>query len=202
MQKPQKERTLVLIKHDGVARGLTGEILQRFEKAGLTIIAMKMLHPTREMADKHYQATDEDLIRMGNNTLRDAQEKNIDVKAEFGTDSAIEIGKFIKQWLIEYLSMGPIVAFVLEGYGAIKMTRKLVGATLPSEAAPGTIRGDFTTDNPELANYYKRPMKNLIHASGKPAEAEFEISLWFSPDELMEYSRVDEDALFGPVPQH
>jgi nucleoside-diphosphate kinase len=160
---------------------------------------MKFVHPTRDMADKHYQATEEDLIRMGNNTLRDASEKNFDVKAEFGTDSAIEIGKHIKKWLIEYLSMGPVLAFVLEGYGSIKMTRKIVGSTLPSEAAPGTIRGDYTHDNPELANYYKRPMKNIIHASGKPSEAEFEIELWFKPEEIMDYERVDEEALFGPI---
>lgn len=202
MNKPQKERTLVLIKHDGVSRGLSGEVIQRFERAGLKLIAMKFVHPTREMADKHYQATEEDLIRMGNNTLRDATEKGVDVKAEFGTDSAIEIGKFIKLWLIEYLSMGPVLAFVLEGYGAIKMTRKIVGSTLPSEAAPGTIRGDFTHDNPELANYFKRPMKNIIHASGKVSEAEFEIGLWFKPEEIVQYNRVDEDALFGPIPQH
>lgn len=202
MQAPKKERTLVLIKHDGIARGLSGEILHRFEKAGLKIIAMKFVHPAREMADKHYQASEEDLIRMGNNTLRDATEKGIDIKAEFGTDSALEIGKHIKKWLIEYLSMGPVLAFVLEGYGAIKITRKIVGATLPSEASPGTIRGDYTHDNPELANYYKRPIKNIIHASGKPSEAEYEIDLWFSASDLFEYDRVDEDALFGPIPQH
>jgi nucleoside-diphosphate kinase len=199
MNKPQPEKTLVIIKHDGIMRGLSGEILQRFEKAGLKIIGLKFFTPTRELADKHYQATDEDLLRMGNNSLRDAQEKNLDIKLEFGTDDPIEIGKFIKKWLIEYLSMGPVLIFALEGYGAIKITRKLVGATLPSEAAPGTIRGDLTHDNPELANYYKRPMKNIIHASGKPSEAEYEINLWFKPEELVNYKRVDEDALFGPI---
>lgn len=199
MNAPKKERTLIVIKHDGVNRGLTGEILGRYEKAGLKLVGMKMLHPTKEMADAHYQATDEDLERMGNNTLRDAAEKGTDVKAKFGTDEAKEIGKFIKKWLIDYLNEGPVLAFVLEGYNAIKIGRKITGVTLPSEAAPGTIRGDLTHDNPELANFYDRPMRNLVHASGKPAEAEFEIDLWFKPTELFNYLRVDEEAMFGPI---
>jgi len=199
MDAPKKERTLIVIKDDGVARGLVGEIIQRYEKAGLKLVAIKMLHPSKEMADAHYQATDEDLERMGNNTLRDATEKGVDVKIKFGTDDAKEIGKFIKKWLIDYLNEGPVVAFVLEGYNAIKIGRKITGVTLPSEAAPGTIRGDLTHDNPELANYYDRPMRNLVHASGKPHEAEFEIDLWFTKDELFSYTRVDEAAMFGPI---
>jgi nucleoside-diphosphate kinase len=199
MDAPKMERTLIIIKHDGVNRGLVGEIVHRYEKAGLKLVGMKMLHPTKEMADKHYQATDEDLMRMGGNTLRDAAEKGVDVKIKFGTDDAKEIGKFIKKWLIDYLNEGPVVVFVLEGYNAIKIGRKITGVTLPSEAAPGTIRGDLTHDNPELANYYDRPMRNLVHASGKPHEAEFEIALWFKDDELFNYKRVDEDSMFGPI---
>jgi len=195
----KKEKTLIIIKHDGIARGLAGEIIERYERAGLKIVAMKMLHPTKEKADKHYQATDEDLERMGNNTLKDAAEKGIDVKEKFGTDDPKEIGKYIKKWLIEYLNEGPVLVFVLEGYGAIKIGRKITGATVPSEANPGTIRGDLTHDNPELANYYNRPLRNLVHASGKPNEAEYEINLWFTPDELQNYKRVDEDAMFGPI---
>jgi nucleoside-diphosphate kinase len=136
---------------------------------------------------------------MGNNTLRDAAEKGTDVKAKFGTDNAQEIGKFIKKWLIEYLNEGPVIAFVLEGYNAIKVARKITGLTLPNEAAPGTIRGDLTHDNPELANFFDRPLRNLVHASGKSAEAEFEIALWFTPEEVLEYKRVDEDVMFGPI---
>jgi nucleoside-diphosphate kinase len=199
MDKPQMEKTLIVIKDDGVARGVVGEILARYERAGLKLIAMKMLHPTKEIADKHYQATPEDLARMGGNTLRDAAEKGVDVKIKFGTDNAEEIGKFIKKWLIEYLNEGPVIAFVLEGYSAIKVARKITGLTLPNEAAPGTIRGDLTHDNPELANFYDRPMRNLVHASGKPSEAEFEIKLWFTHEELLEYKRVDEEVMFGPI---
>jgi nucleoside-diphosphate kinase len=199
MDAPKKEKTLIIIKSDGVARGLIGEIIHRYERAGLKLVAVKMIHPTKEQADAHYQATDEDLERMGNNTLRDATEKGVDVKVKFGTDDPKEIGKFIKKWLIEYLNEGPVVAFVLEGYNAIKIGRKITGVTLPSEAAPGTIRGDLTHDNPELANYFDRPMRNLVHASGKPHEAEFEINLWFKSDELFSYLRVDEAAMFGPI---
>jgi nucleoside-diphosphate kinase len=199
MNKPVKEKTLVLIKPDGMQRGLSGEILRRFERAGLKIVGMKLVQASRDQADQHYQATPEDLERMGNNTLRDAKEKDIDVQAELGTDDPQELGKLIKQWLVDYLSSAPILAFVLEGYGAIKIVRKITGATLPSEALPGTIRGDFSLDNPELANFYKRPLKNIIHASGKVSEAEFEINLWFDQAELLHYTRVDEEVITGPI---
>jgi nucleoside-diphosphate kinase len=199
MNKPQTERTLIVIKHDGVTRGQVGEILARYEKAGLKLVGMKMVHASKELAAKHYFSTDEDHTRRGNNTLRDAAEKGVDVKKKFGTDDAIEIGKMINNWLIDYINEGPVVAFVLEGYSAIKVARKVTGSTLPNEAAPGTIRGDLTHDNPELANYYDRPMRNLVHASGNPQEAENEINLWFDKSELFDYSRVDEDAMFGPL---
>jgi nucleoside-diphosphate kinase len=199
MNKPQTEKTLIVIKHDGVARGHVGEIIHRYEKAGLKVVAFKMVHASRELAAKHYASTDEDHTRRGNNTLRDAAEKGVDVKKKFGTDDAIEIGKMINQWLIDYINEGPVVAFVLEGYSAIKVARKVTGSTLPNEAAPGTIRGDLTHDNPELANFYDRPMKNLVHASGNAQEAETEINLWFKKDEIMEYSRVDEESMFGPL---
>ncbi len=199
MDAPKKENTLIIIKYDGVARGLIGEIIRRYETAGLKIRGMKMLHPSKEMADKHYQATDEDLERMGNNSLRDATEKGTDVKLKFGTDNAKEIGKFIKRWLIDYLNEGPVVCFVLEGYNAIKIGRKITGSTLPSESAPGTIRGDLTHDNPELANFYDRPLRNLVHASGKVSEAEYEINLWFKENELFDYPRSDETIMFGPI---
>ncbi|MDQ3239546.1 MAG: nucleoside-diphosphate kinase [bacterium] len=199
MNKPLTEKTLVVIKHDGVARGLVGEIVGRYERAGLKVVAMKLLHASKDLAAKHYTSTDEDHARRGNNTLRDAAEKGVDVNVKFNTQDPIEIGKKINDWLIDYINEGPVVAFVLEGYSAIKVARKITGSTLPNEAASGTIRGDLTHDNPELANFHDRPMRNLVHASGNPQEAEVEINLWFAKEEVFDYPRVDEESMFGPL---
>jgi len=95
------------------------------------------------------------------------------------------------------VSSGPVAAFVLEGIHAITAVRKLVGDTLPYRAAPGTIRGDFSIDSPTVANLMKRPVRNLIHASGSVEEAALEIPLWFNERELYEYERADQRAMFG-----
>jgi nucleoside-diphosphate kinase len=116
---------------------------------------------------------------------------------ELGTADAIKIGKLIKKWSVGYLTEGPILATVWEGYDAIKVARKLVGSTKPAEAAPGTIRGDFSIDNVELANALKRPFRNLIHASGNEAEAENELDLWFDASEICnDYFRADQEMMF------
>ncbi|MGH2437037.1 MAG: nucleoside-diphosphate kinase, partial [bacterium] len=121
----------------------------------------------------------------------------MDVKRETGTDDPIEIGRQVRGWLIDYVSSGPVAAFVLEGIHAITAVRKLVGDTLPYRAVPGTIRGDFSIDSPTVANLMKRPVRNLIHASGSVEEASLEIPLWFNERELHEYERADQRAMFG-----
>jgi nucleoside-diphosphate kinase len=103
----------------------------------------------------------------------------------------------VRGWLIDYISSGPVAAFVLEGIHAVSVVRKLVGDTLPYRAAPGSIRGDLSIDSPTVANLMKRPVRNLIHASGSVEEAGMEIALWFRPEELYEYRRADEAAMFG-----
>jgi len=175
------ERTFAMIKPDGVNRGLIGEIISTFERADLTIIALKMLRPTKEMVSRHYPDTTEWLHTVGGKTLQGYSEIGIDVKAELGTDDQIEIGKMIKQWLIDYITSGNVVAMVLEGNLAVSNVRRLCGNTLPIFADPGSIRGRYSLDSPDLANGEKRPVYNLVHASGEQSEAQYEISLWF-PD--------------------
>lgn len=190
------ERTLVVLKPDTVARGLIGEIVTRFEKVGLKIVAAKTMLVTKEHADKHYPADRREFIEgMGNKTLENYKNLGIDVKKEFGEDDPHKIGLEIREWLVSMITEGPVFAMLLEGPHAVELVRKLVGHTLPLMAAPGTIRGDLSYDSSYLANTRKRPIKNLIHASGNLDEAEFETNLWFDKKEIHSYERVDEKVM-------
>ncbi len=197
MQEIRHERTLVFLKPDGVQRGLVGEVIRRFERAGLKLVGMKMLWPTRELLEKHYPKDEGFLKTIGGKTKEAFVTYGLDVKRETGTDDPAEIGRQVRGWLLEYVSSGPVVAFVVEGIHAVNTVRKLVGDTLPFRAAPGTIRGDFSIDSPTVANIAKRPVRNLIHASGSLEEAAVEIPLWFRATEVYEYNRADEHTMFG-----
>ena len=197
MQEIRNERTLMFLKPDGVQRGLIGEVLARFERAGLKVAGMKMVRADRDLLDRHYPNDDSFLRTLGGKTKEAFAAYGLDVKAQTGTDDPLEIGRQVRGWLIDYVSSGPVAAFVLEGIHAVSVVRKLVGDTLPYRAAPGTIRGDFSIDSPTVANLMNRPVRNLIHASGSVEEAGMEIALWFRPGELHEYRRADEGAMFG-----
>ena len=197
MADVRRERTLILVKPDGVQRALTGEILARLERAGLKIVALRMLRAERATLERHYPSSDEWVRTIGGKTKEAFETYGWDVKARMGTDDALEIGRRVRGWLIDFMMTTPIVAAVLEGVHAVSVTRKLVGATLPVFANPGTIRGDFATDAPTVANEDQRPVRNLIHASGTVEEAEHEIGLWFKPAETYGYPRADEAAMFG-----
>lgn len=197
MQEIRRERTLVFLKPDGVQRGLVGEVIRRFERAGLKLVGVKMVWPTRDLLDRHYPKDEKFLTTIGTKTREAFASYGLDVKRETGTDDLLEIGQQVRGWLIAYVSSGPVVAFVVEGIHAVSTVRKLVGDTLPFRAAPGTIRGDFAIDSPTVANLEKRPVRNLVHASGTVEEAAVEIGLWFRPIELCEYDRADDEAMFG-----
>jgi len=190
------ERTFVMVKPDGMKRGLVGQVIARFERAGLKLIGLKMVHPTREMVEKHYPSTDKWFQTVGEKTLNSYREFGLDPKEHLKTDSALEIGKIVKGWLIDFISSSPVVCMVWEGNHAIQNVRRLVGNTLPIKANPGTIRGDFTCDSPDLANVKHRPIRNIVHASGDPEEAQHEITLWFSEEELFDYQRADTKIMF------
>ncbi|MER3456968.1 MAG: nucleoside-diphosphate kinase [candidate division GAL15 bacterium] len=197
MEDPRRERTLVLVKPDGVQRGLVGEILARFERAGLKLVALKMLTASRELLERHYPADEEFLRTIGGKTREAFEVYGLDVRQRMGTDDPLEVGRRVRQWLVEFMASGPVVAAVVEGVHAVSAVRKLVGKTLPLFADPGTIRGDWSTDSPTLANLEQRPVRNLVHASGTLQEAEYEIRLWFRDEEIHTYRRADEAALFG-----
>ena len=153
------ERSLVLIKPDGVQRCLVGEIIRRFENVGFKIVGMKMVWVSKDLAKKHYAA---------------------------------HIKKPFYPGLEKFITEGPVVAVVLEGIHAVETIRKMVGTTEPKSAAPGTIRGDFAHMSYEYADGKGVTIKNIIHASGTKKEAEDEVTLWFSKNELHSYETVFE----------
>jgi nucleoside-diphosphate kinase len=193
---PTMERTVLLVKPDGVKRGLIGEVIKRIEQRGLKVIAMKMIQATEEHAKGHYPGTDKWLRGMGEKTLENYAKYGKDPIKESGTADPLELGKIIYGWNTEFLTSGPVVAVMISGVHAIDMVRKIVGNTLPSKADMGTIRGDYSVDSPTLANIEKRAIHNVVHASGDPDEAAHEIEHWFSPEEIHDYKRAEHDVMF------
>ena len=163
MSKLKEEKTLVLIKPDGVKRGLIGEIITRFEKTGLKIVALKMIQVDKNFVLKHYPTDRLEFLRgIGEKTLQTYEKYQKDPEKELGTKDSLEIGKMVNNWNIEFLTSGPVIAIVLEGIHAVDNVRMMVGNTLPVFAQPGTIRGDFSIDSPALANERKRPVRKVI----------------------------------------
>ncbi len=193
---PKEEKTLVLIKPDGVKRGLVGETLHRFEQRGLKIIALKMTQAKKEQIDNHYPKDKKWIRRLGEKTLKNYQKYGYDPIKEMGSDDPDKIGEKVRNWLLDYMTSAPIVKIVVQGVHAIDMVRKIVGPTLPVDAEMGTIRGDFSVDSSDIANREKRAIHNLVHASETPEEAEHEINFWFSPEEIHSYQREEEEMMF------
>src|SRR3989344_6482211 len=194
--KLKEEKTLVLVKPDGVKRGLIGEIMGRIEQRGLKVIAMQMVWSDKVQLTKHYSDSESNLRAMGEKTLATYQKYELDPVREIGTADAVEIGRMVHGWIVDFMSWGPIVKMVVQGIHAVEMVRKIVGGTLPSQADMGTLRGDYSVDSAVLANAQKRGVRNIVHASGNVAEAEAEINLWFKDGEIHEYKRAEEDIMF------
>lgn len=161
------QQTLVLIKPDGLERGLTGEIIKRFEQRGLKIVGLKLVKIDKDFAKRHYT---EDITKRR--------------------------GEAIRSMLLDYITSSPIVAMVIQGVEAIENVRKIVGPTESKEALPGTIRGDFSHVSFKYADRKKIPVRNLIHASANEEDAKKELALWFSVDELHDYKRAGESILY------
>ncbi len=184
------QRTLVFIKPDGVKRGLVGEIISRFERAGLKIVGLKMVWLDEEWARRHYP--DEMAERIG----RKAKAAFEKAGKPFPWDPKA-YGEAVLFALRRYVTSAPIVAMVLEGPYAIDIVRKLVGATNPADSPPGTIRGDFSVDAIDYANEQVRSTFNIVHASDSPEAAEREIAEFFRPEELYEYETLYEYLMSG-----
>ena len=196
MVRLKEEKTVVLIKPDGVKRGLIGEIIRRLEQRGLKIIALGMIWPTKKQMNNHYPKSKEWIQGLGEKTLATYKKYGMDPIKELGTKDPLEIGKMVRKWLIDFMVSGPIVKMVVKGIHAIEMTRKIVGNTIPALADMGTIRGDYSIDSPALANRERRAVRNVIHASGSKEEAKNELKEWFSPEEIHDYKRAEEEIMF------
>ena len=154
------DKTLLLIKPDGVKRCLIGELTKRFEQRGLKVVGLKMIWVDEKFAKKHY--TDDITKRRG---------------------------EHVRNYLVNFLKEGPVVAMVLEGISSIEIVRKIVGETEPKAAVPGTIRGDFAHVSYAYADKKKMVVRNVVHASANKKDAQYEIRLWFKPEEIYHYSR-------------
>ncbi len=187
------ERSLILIKPDAVQRGIIGEILNRFERAGLKMVGAKLFMADAEKVANHYKKDSEWKIKVGNLRIEDAEMHGLDITEYYGTNDPETIGDMVNKANVDYITMGPVFGFVLEGPHAVEKVRRLVGPTFSLEAQPGTIRGDYGLELPITSLLRKRTIYNMIHASGTIEEAEEEINLWFKPEELVTYKRVHED---------
>lgn len=193
MTHPKEEKTYVMIKPDGVKKGLIGEIIKRFEQRDLKIVALEMFQPSHEMIDNHYPKDEAWITRLGNKTLATYEKYGMDPMADFGMTSAEELGPEIRKWLINYMTSAPLVKMVVQGVHAVDVVRKIAGNTMPYLADMGTIRGDFSIDSPALANKEKRAVGNILHASETPEEATHEIKHWFGNAPIMDYKRFGVD---------
>lgn len=192
-EKNQIERSLVMIKPDGVQRGLVGEIIKRFERKGLKIVAMKMVWPDKKRAKEHYNQPKEDALALGNKTLKAYRKRG--VKHPIG-NKPLEIAKDIQKKLVSYLTTGPVLAMVIEGAHAIQHVRKIRGHTNPLEADIGSITADLTIDSYFVSDP-NRALRNMVHASGSTEEAKREIDLWFKEDEIHDYDLAIEKILYS-----
>lgn len=198
VDKIKYERTFAMIKPDGVMRGAVGDVIHRFEKVGLKIVAIKMLTPTAEMVRKHYPMSDEAWIeRLGEKCISGFDSLECSVLDVLGTDDKKKLGKNVTESLVEYMTSGPVVAMVVEGIQAIDMVRKLCGHTLPFKADVGTIRGDYSVDSPAVANAEQRSIHNIIHASENAGEAQNEIELWFPGEKISSYKLTGEMVMYS-----
>ena len=186
------EKTLVIIKPDGVQRSLMGEIIGRFERIGLKLVAMKMVVPTGEMIRKHYTLDPEWMRKTGEKTIAGYLKKGLVPP----TNDPIESSTVVLNNNVKYMSCGPVVAMVWQGAHAVPIVRKLVGGTEPLTSDVGTIRGDFVLDSYQISDKDGRAVRNLVHASGSTEDAKGEINLWFKEHELINYNLVQDKILY------
>jgi nucleoside-diphosphate kinase len=187
------ERTLVLIKPDGIQRSLIGEIIKRYERSGLKLVGIKMLVPTAKMVEAHYTLDPEWRVKTGLKTIKGYVDKGLKPPSE----DPVAITAIILKNLINYLTKGPVVAMVWQGAHAVEVVRKLTGGTEPLTSDVGSIRGDFVLDSYRMTDADGRAIRNLVHASGSAKEAADEIAHWFKKEELIDYKLFMEQVSYG-----
>ncbi len=192
MTHPKNEQTLIILKPDSIQRSLIGEIISRYERVGLKLIAMKMMVPTAELIEKHYTLDPEWRRITGEKTIKGYLDKGLVPP----TNNPLDITNILLGRLVTYMTSGPIIAMVWEGAHAVSIVRKITGGTEPLTSDVGTIRGDFVLDSYQMTDADDRCIRNLVHASGSVKEAKDEIRHWFSKDEIMQYKHIQEIILY------
>jgi nucleoside-diphosphate kinase len=179
------DRTLIVVKPHAVDRGLVGTFLERFERMGLRIVAIRTVREPAAFWEKFYPSDAKWFSSIASKALESCKQNGIDVKEQLGTADPAKIGRLVKDWLVDHMKSGTSIAAVLEGNEALQKVRTACGSTLPNKSAPGTIRFDYSADSPAPATAGKRPVFNLIHSSdpeevrGKVSAAQYEIKLVF-----------------------
>jgi nucleoside-diphosphate kinase len=194
MGSVKEEKTYVMMKPDGVRKGLIGEVIKRFEQRDLKVVMLEMFVPSREDMDNHYPKDETWIARLGEKTSTTYEKYGYDLMKDFGTTDKLAIGKDVRGWVIDYMTSAPLVKMVIEGVHAVDMVRKISGPTLPYLADMGTIRGDYSADSPAVANAEKRAVENILHASETPEEAAHEMKHWFGDKVPFKYKRYGIDA--------
>jgi len=188
----KNERTLVIIKPDGVQRGLISEVIMRYERLGFKMIASKMVLPTADMVRKHYSIDPLWGQKAGEKVLAAKKEKGESVEGL----NPLKLSENIVDMLATYMTQGPVLAMVWQGAHAVQIVRKITGSTEPRSSDVGTIRGDFMIDSYDLSSLDERALRNIVHASSSPEEAKKEIDIWFKPGEICEYSMPHDCVLY------
>ncbi|MDD4529206.1 MAG: nucleoside-diphosphate kinase [Bacteroidales bacterium] len=188
----KQEQTLVIVKPDGVQRGLVGEVIKRYETCGLKLVALKMLIPTKELSIKHYSIDPDWAFKSGTKAFESYKAKGLTPP---GNDP-IEFAETIRKKVANFMSSGPVVAMVCQGMGAVAVVRKITGSTEPLTSAPGTIRGDYTIDSYSASDLDDRAVRNIIHSSGSVDEASKEIPIWFEEKEILKFRLVSEEIIY------
>ena len=188
---PKKERTFVIIKPDGIQRGLLGEIIGRYERTGLKLVGMKFGMGDEKKFWDHYNKDDAWFLKKGTKIAEDKKAAGLPSDKE-----PIEYGKDIIRQLVKFMTSGPVLMMVWEGNQAIAVVKKITGSTEPATSDVGTIRGDLTVDSYEISAVDDRAVRNLVHCSDNPEDAKREIALWLTEADLVSYRHLQEQMLY------
>jgi len=186
----KKERTLVIIKPDGVQRSLIGEVIKRYERVGLKLAAIKMIVPSTEQVNTHYTVDPNWVENTGKRIIQNGGESVVN-------NDPIKEGEKVLSRLCKYITAGPVICMVWQGVHAVEVVRKMTGGTEPKTSDVGTIRGDYVLDSYEIADKDNRSIRNIVHASGTIEEANKEIGHWFEDSEIVEYNLAQDAILYG-----
>lgn len=192
MSEHSKERTLVIIKPDGVQRSLIGEVIGRYERVGLKLVGLKMVVVGEDAIEKHYTLDPSWRTVTGEKAIESYKKKGLTPPSE----NPLEVTAKILENLKKYMTSGPVVIMVWQGAHAVELVRKIVGGTEPLSSDVGTIRGDYVLDSYQMADSDGRAVRNIVHASGSVEESENEINHWFNEEELINYRTIQEGILY------